>query len=260
MALLKSVLTQTPTLQQQPGRNKFNSTSTLFISDSLSAPNVDEIIRCMARRYLKIVEKGAKTCQKTYYDIFNEMIHPLSKQAPNFYRLPTEDEIYEFIKFIHEYERMDCECMIMSMAYIDRLLDSTSITMDTTNWKRIVLAACIVALKAWEDLAVFNNDFLGCFDGKVTVKDLNFLEMQFLHLIQYSVFLKASSYATYYFELKSLSTKADSSFPLVPISKEKASELEHRSQGAQKSARDLRKSLSVDNLKPITLFVPAVLS
>ena len=43
----------------------------------------------------------------------------------------------------------------------------------------------ILFLVAWEELAVYNLDFLGCFDGKVTVQDLNVLEMNFLNLIQY---------------------------------------------------------------------------
>jgi len=215
----------------------------------------------MSKKLLEFIKAGACQCDKTYFDIFNEMIHPITKSVVNYYKLPSEDAVFGFVKFIYVYERMEPECIIMCLAYIERLVEYTGVTVDISNWRRIALASWIVALKAWEELAVYNLDFLGCFDGKVTVRDLNLLEMHFLSLIQYNVYLKASEYAKYYFELKNYSKLDEARFPLKPLTKEKGSMLEKRSHSSQNIAKQqVRKSVSVDMLKPVTCFVPAVIN
>jgi len=250
-----------PTSPSSIVRNKYSSTSTLFISDTISQPDVEEVLRCMAKKLLAYIKVGAAECQKTYFDVFNEMIHPITKSVVNFYKLPSEDAVFGFVKFIYVYERMDPECVIMCLAYIERLIEYTGVTIDISNWRRVTLASWIVSLKAWEELAVYNLDFLGCFDGKVTVRDLNFLEMHFLSLIQYNVHMKASDYAKIYFELKNYSKFDEARFPLKPLTKEKGSVLEKRSSSSQHIAKQqVRKSVSVDMLKPIKCFVPAVIN
>jgi len=242
-------------------RVKYSSTSSLFISDTISQPDVEEILRCMSRKLLEYIKVGAANCNKIYFDVFNEMIHPITKASVDFYKLPSEDAVFGFVKFIYVYERMEPECIIMCLAYIEKLIECTKITVDISNWRRIALASWVVALKAWEELAVYNTDFLGCFDGKVTIKDLNMLEMHFLNLIQYDVYLKVSDYTKMYFELKNYSKMDEARFPLRPLSKEKGSLLEKRSSSSQNLAKQqVRKSISVDMLKPVTCFVPAVIN
>jgi len=244
-----------------PLRNKASSTSTLFISDTITKPDVEDILRCMARYLLKIITQGSQTCEKTYYDVFNEMVHPITKGEVNFFKLPTEGAVFGYLKFIYVFERMDPECIVMCLTYIDRLVAFCKITIDVSNWRRIILASWIVALKTWEELAVYNLDFLGCFDGKVTVQDLNMLEMNFLNLIQYNVYLSSSAYTKMYFDLKSYSTLAEERFPLKPLTNERGNLLERRSQhSSQELVKKIRKSVSVDMLKPITCFVPAVIN
>lgn len=237
-----------------------SSTSTLFISDTITKPDVEDILRCMAKYLLNIITKGAATCDKTYFDVFNEMVHPITKQDVNFFRLPSEGAVFGYLKFIYVFERMDPECIIMCLTYIDRLIDFSKMTIDVSNWRRVVLASWIVALKTWEELAVYNMDFLGCFDGQVTVQDLNLLEMNFLNLIQYNVYLSSSAYTKMYFDLKSFSSMADR-FPLKPLSNERGNLLERRSQhSSQELVKKIKKSFSVDSLQPIKCFVPAVIN
>jgi hypothetical protein len=247
--------------EYSPIRVKASSTSTLFISDTITKPDVEDVLKCMAKHLLAIITKGASTCEKTYYDIFNEMVHPITKSDVNFFKLPTEGAVFGYLKFIYVFERMDPECIIMCLTYIDRLVAYSKITIDVSNWRRIVLASWIVALKTWEELAVYNLDFLGCFDGKVTVQDLNMLEMHFLNLIQYNVFLSSSAYTKMYFDLKAYSTISEERFPLKPLSNERGNLLERRSQhSSQELVKKIKKSVSVDMLKPITCFVPAVIN
>jgi len=243
-----------------PLKYKASSTSTLFIADTISKPDVEDVLRCMSKHLMAIIIKGAATCDKVYFDVFSEVVHPITKSEVNFYKLPTEQAVFGFVKFIYVFERMDPECIIMCLTYIDRLLAYSKITIDISNWRRIVLASWIVALKTWEELAVYNLDFLGCFDGKVTVQDLNLLEMHFLNLIQFNVYLSSSAYTKTYFDLKSYSSLEDR-FPLKPLTKERGNLVENRSQSSQALQKaKVKKSVSVDMLKPITCFVPAVIN
>ena len=62
-----------------------------------------------------------------------------------------------------------------------------------------------------------------------TTEEINKLEQKLLELIQFSVTVKASLYAKYYFELRALFKENESEFPLMPLEKTKALELEGRS-------------------------------
>jgi len=241
-------------------RNKFSSTSTLFVANTISKPDVDELLMCMGRAILYHVQRGAVTIQKTYYESFDETKHPVSNRPVDFNRIPTESEVYDFIKKVYTFGKMDPECIIMGLAYVERMQETCKITMDTTNWRRILLSALIVALKAWEDLAVWNDEMVGMFEGAITVKDLNVIEIQFLCLIHFNVFLPASLYAKYYFDLRTLSKKELGQFPLQPLSKENEQLLEARSTKVQNHARELKKSLSMDQLRPVHVTAPAAIN
>ncbi len=54
----------------------------------------------------------------------------------------------------------------------------------------------------------------------------NELERQFLELLQFNINVPSSVYAKYYFDLRSLSEANNLSFPLEPLSREKAQKLE----------------------------------
>ena len=61
------------------------------------------------------------------------------------------------------------------------------------------------------------------------------MERKLLNLLQFNVSLKASEYAKYYFELRTLAEKQDQIFPAEPLDREGALKLEvrHGGQGAQ---------------------------
>jgi hypothetical protein len=79
----------------------------------------------------------------------------------------------------------------------------------------------------WEDLAVWNVDFVSIFKN-LNIKDLGFLEKQLLKLLEYNVSVPSSLYAKYYFELRELAEKDSKNFPLTPLDKDRAEQLEVR--------------------------------
>jgi len=77
----------------------------------------------------------------------------------------------------------------------------------------------------WEDLAVWNVDFISIFKN-LSIKDLGILEKHLLRFLEYNVSVPSSLYAKYYFELRELAEKNSKTFPLTPLDKERAEQLE----------------------------------
>ena len=78
-------------------------------------------------------------------------------------------------------------------------------------------------------------------------KEINRLEQKFLDLIQYNVTVKASLYAKYYFELRSLFKESEKEFPLRELDSLDSENLERRSskyQEAFKEATEAKKRLT----------------
>ncbi|TMS09270.1 Cyclin-Y, partial [Larimichthys crocea] len=136
--------------------------------------------------------------------------------------------------------------------YLERLLTYAEIDICPANWKRIVLGAILLASKVWDDQAVWNVDYCQILKD-ITVEDMNELERQFLELLQFNINVPSSVYAKYYFDLRSLAEANNLSFPLEPLSRDKAQKLEAISRLCDDKYKDLRKqakkrSVSADNL------------
>ena len=85
-----------------------------------------------------------------------------------------------------------------------------------TNWRPLILSSLLVAQKVWDDRYLSNDDFAYIYPFFVT-EEINRLEQKFLDLIQYNVTVKASLYAKYYFELRSLFKESEKEFPLKEL-------------------------------------------
>jgi hypothetical protein len=211
----------------QVAPNKFNSTSTMYINDTLNSPNVDELLKCLSKRIFYHISQGINQPhdkdEEHFFEIFDERKHPISKN-PNM--LPNVADVYNFIHLIFETEKLSHECGILCLAYVERIMQTSNIRLLPENWRRIVLSALMVASKVWEDLAVWNVDFLSVFPS-VDVQDLGRMEKKILSLLCFDVSLSAKQYAAYYFDLREMSTK-DSNFPLKPLDKNGQQRLEER--------------------------------
>ncbi len=85
--------------------------------------------------------------------------------------------------------------------------------LQATNWRPLVLVALMVSQKVWDDKYLSNADFCYIypfFDSE----QMNTLEIKFLEMIQYNVYVKDSLYTKYYLELRSLVPEESSSKPM----------------------------------------------
>jgi hypothetical protein len=112
--------------------------------------------------------------------------------------------------------------------YVNRLIAFSGCPLHPTNWRPLILVALLVSQKVWDDRYLSNSDFAYIYPF-FTTDEINRLEQKLLELIQFSVTVKSSLYAKYYFELRALFKENASEFPLEPLDKTKAEELEGRS-------------------------------
>uniref|UniRef100_A0A8C1PS82 Cyclin Y-like 1 n=1 Tax=Cyprinus carpio TaxID=7962 RepID=A0A8C1PS82_CYPCA len=242
-------------LKVSPGlvSKKYSSCSTIFIDDStVSQPNLKSTIKCVTLAiYYNIKNRDSDRS----LDIFDEKMHPLSReQVPDDYSRtdPEHKLIYRFVRTLFSAAQLTAECAIVTLVYLERLLTYAELDICPSNWKRIVLGAILLASKVWDDQAVWNVDYCQILKD-ITVEDMNEMERHFLELLQFNINVPASVYAKYYFDLRSLADGNNLSFPLEPLSNERAQKLEAISRLCEDKYKDLsrvamRRSLSADNL------------
>jgi len=214
--------------------HKFNSTSTLFVDSSISAPKNAELFRCMAeytRNLITADTTGEPPEAKKAFDILDERRHPLNSN--NRGEMPTVDEIEKFVASVHKVGQLAPESLVMGMTYLNRARMQSTLRMYPHNWKRFLLSCLILASKVWEDQAVWNVDFVDQFPN-TSPSDLGKLEKLLLSLLNFDVSLNASQYAQTYFDVRAQARVTGDQFsdvsgrPLKPLDKAGQERLERR--------------------------------
>jgi len=228
-----------PKMKDLKNSRKFNSTATVFAKTTINAPDVKEIIECFAKAlYWNIKDNENKPLdRRRFNDVFSEEKHPLGDGNTDLCEPPELESIKHFLDIVFSSQTLSPECGVMATAYIERLIRLTGLTLHASNWRRVVIGSLLLASKVWEDLAVWNVDFIDGTFHNLSVKDLNMLEREFLTSLQFTVTLKASVYAKYYFQLRALSDVDDDNFPVRPLDREGAELLEARSKGLEEAKK-----------------------
>lgn len=126
--------------------------------------------------------------------------------------LPDESKIFKFCKRVVDRCHLNAECVIISLIYIERLTENTSIQVSHRNWIPVLIVALLTASKVWDDHSTFNGDI--CLIVPIfTVMDLNNLERRFLTDLKYMLHIPFSDYAKYYFGLRSLKKRDSRTLP-----------------------------------------------
>eukprot|EP00054_Salpingoeca_dolichothecata_P037398 m.10776 g.10776 ORF g.10776 m.10776 type:complete len:327 (+) comp7489_c0_seq1:91-1071(+) len=241
---------------------KFNSTSTLFVDSTVTQPNLEETLKCVALALHYIIIDGHKQAEpQLYAKIFDEKKFPLTDMpVPNDYdkNIPSDEEICVFMNRLFQAAALTAECGIITLVYINRAKQYANLTVHASNWKRILLGGILMASKVWDDQAIWNVDFCTILPN-IAVEDMNELERTFLEMLQFNINVNSSVYAKYYFELRALAEQSNKAFPLEPLNKDSATKLEAMSASVQKEATKskMRNARSLD-FKNITS--PAILS
>nr|XP_023419111.1 cyclin-Y-like protein 1 [Cavia porcellus] len=235
---------------------KYSSCSSIWMDEStLSKPNHRNIVQCMTLAvYYHIKYRDANRS----LDIFDERLHPLTEEKlpeDYFQHDPEHECIYRFVAIIFNAIWIPTECAIMTLVYLERLMSYAKIDLCPTNWKRIVLGAILLAFKVWHDKAVWNIHFCQILKN-LALQDINQLERHYLCLLEFDVNVSASTYAKYYFDLRSLADHSNMYFVSAPLTKERAQKLEAMSRYCEDGGLhrgEIRKYSSDDSFTGIRL-------
>ena len=219
--------------------------------------DVEEICRCLSKYLRKMImgnikangfpiSPGSSRTEATIesaheemplgiQEIFNQQFYdPFSKTG----MIPDEDEIYNISKNIIIRSKMEKECSIICLIYIERLKNLTGISPSERNWKRLLFFCLILSSKIWDDESYENQNFADVFSN-ITLKDINSMEVTFLNLIDFKVGINKSEYAKYYFILRTFADKNHRSFPLVPLDVDTVRKLQSAAHNAESKLREI---------------------
>jgi hypothetical protein len=193
---------------------KSNSTSSIYISSTINSPNVDAMIKAVATiiqsQLIEDIQLGKSVLPSS--DLFYFSEEKYIKENPNSFdtqrvdlirKVPSCDEIFDFIEALYNCAQFSPECSILCLIYINRIIALTGLSFQPSNWRPLILVSLMISQKVWDDKYLSNADFAYIypfFDSN----QLNILEIKFLQLIQYNVFVKGSLYYKYFLELKAV--------------------------------------------------------
>ena len=130
------------------------------------------------------------------------------KQIRELYEIPTESEIYEFAHQLFKTVQLSSECSIVGLIYVERLMETAKVPLLAETWRPIFMCGLLMASKVWQDLSSWNIEFASVYP-RYSLESINRLELQFLRMIKWDLYISSSQYAKYYFALRSLVEKPD---------------------------------------------------
>lgn len=241
----------------QPGVGPFSlrkssSCSTIYLDDStITQPNLKNTIKCIALAIYYHIANRKNRGNERLMEIFEERLHPISREPllPEMTaRDPDHRQIYRFVRTLFHSAQLTAECAIITLVYIERLLNYAEMDLCPSNWRRVVLGSIMLASKVWDDQAVWNVDYCQILRD-TNVDDMNELERRFLECLDFNINVPSSVYAKYYYDLRTLAIANDIQLPILPLYKERAKKLEALSRGCEdKLSTTFKRSHSAERL------------
>ena len=151
-------------------------------------------------------------CPRYRYNFFHSGMSSLGSgnlyytvdKVPEAYHIPNLDEIYVFILNLYVKGQLSSECLIVSLIYIERLMETAHVPIVAITWRPIVLAGLLLASKVQQDIPSCNIEFSEICP-QYSVSAIKSLESLVCSQLNWNLYIKSSEYAKYYFALRSLS-------------------------------------------------------
>ena len=115
----------------------------------------------------------------------------------------THSDVVKFIKYVIDRMQLCTECIVISLIYIEKLMQTSKIEIRNINWKPLMFTAILLASKFWEDINFWNVDYVEGLD-LYPLKAINRMESEFLSLCNYNIYVSASNYITYSTQIQAL--------------------------------------------------------
>ena len=148
-------------------QRRANSTSSIFLSSTLTKPDTEELVFCIAVVIHERIQQGEAqpVDVRQRFPYFSEDNNPLyatpvdrdgrgsddsgsdSSMKRTKREVPSEDTIFHTIRSVFECAQIPAECLIVSLVYMERLVAMAGCPLLVTTWRPILLSSLIVAQK-----------------------------------------------------------------------------------------------------------------
>jgi len=109
-----------------------------------------------------------------------------------------------YLNRIARYSNCSKECFVLALIYIDRLMQKNrTFLVNSLNVHRLTIMAVMLGAKFYDD-RYFNNAYFAKVGG-VSLKEINVLEIEFLFMINFNLFVKPTLFNSYSKQLYGLS-------------------------------------------------------
>jgi len=106
----------------------------------------------------------------------------------------------EYLIRIAKYSGCSTECFVLALVYIDRIIQgSPNFVVNSYSIHRLIIASVMLAAKFFDD-HYYNNAYYAKIGG-VTYSEMNSLEVEFLFMLNFDLFVETKTYKQYYDEL-----------------------------------------------------------
>ena len=103
--------------------------------------------------------------------------------------------IKDYLNRIQSITKVEDNTLILSLIYIDKICEKTSIILSEYNIHKILFTSILVAIKFNEDLYYKNKDYAKV--AGVSTKELNKMEREFLRLIKFETYVNKQIFDKY---------------------------------------------------------------
>lgn len=131
----------------------------------------------------------------------NDRLPMSQKGLSKFHALrPPAISIKDYLQRVAKYAACSGECFVLALVYIDRIIQSNpSFVVNSLNIHRLLITSIMLAAKFFDD-QYFNNAYYSKVGG-VPCNEINSLEVEFLFMCNFTLFVTTDTYSQYYTEL-----------------------------------------------------------
>jgi len=113
---------------------------------------------------------------------------------------PPAINLADYLHRISKYALCSGECFVLALVYIDRIIQQNpTFVVNSLNIHRLLITSVMLAAKFFDD-QYFNNAYYAKVGG-VPAPEMNTLEVEFLFMTNFSLFVTTDTYRQYYQEL-----------------------------------------------------------
>jgi len=127
---------------------------------------------------------------------------------------PPAISIKDYLNRIIKYTPCSAECYLLALIFLDRIMTSRSIQLNSYNVHRFLIISVLIATKILDDSPYENRYFSHV--GGISVQELNQLERQFLVLLNFNLNIPPRYFECYRYEVEVQILRSESEGEVPP--------------------------------------------